>query len=154
MELLSTKFLPYAHHLPRSIFAELPERSIQERGFSPNSGAPGFSRGLGECTVTEVSCRDSDQVGRYCDRLVVPVRHEILAYDFPIVRRTVGRRADADGGKQYRQGGCNLCTVGLGGCQHHWAHARGGIGNVSQSLLTGCLVSTSIQHSLSDRRTG
>ena len=101
MEPLSTNPPACARHLPRSIFAELPERSIQERGFSPNPGAPGFSRGLGECTVTEVSCRDCDQVGRYCDRLVISVRHEILAYDFPIVRRAVGRRTDTDSGKQY-----------------------------------------------------
>jgi len=102
MEMLSTNFPPHVRHLPRSIFAELPERGIQERRFSPNPGAPGFSRGLGECTVTEVSRRDSNQVGRYCDRLVVPVSHEVFAYDFPIVGRAVGRRADTDSGKQCR----------------------------------------------------
>ena len=113
MRLLSTNFPLRADYLPCGIFAEFPERSVHERGFSPDPGAPGFPRGFSECTVTEVSRRDSDQVGRYRHRLVIPVRHELLAYNFPIVRRAISRRTDADSGKQHRQGGCNLCTVGL-----------------------------------------
>ena len=105
------------HCLPRSILAELPERGIQERWFSPNPRVPGFPGRLGECTVTEVPCRDSDQVGRYCDRLVVFIRHRIHTYDFPVVRRAIGRWTDADRGQQHRQDGRNLCAIGLSGCQ-------------------------------------
>ena len=89
-------------YLPRGILAEFPERSIQERWFSPNSRVPSFSGGLGECTVTKVSCRDGDQVGRYCDRLIVSICYEVLAYDFSIVRQAIGRRADTNCGQQHR----------------------------------------------------
>ena len=114
----------YASCLPRGILAEFPERSIQERWFSPNPGVPGFSGRLGECTVTKVSCRDGDQIGRYCNRLIVSICHEILAYDFPIVRGAIRRRADTDCGKQYRQDGCNRCAVCLGGCQGRQAQTE------------------------------
>jgi hypothetical protein len=93
---LLAKLLLCMRYLPRCIFAELPEGSIHEGGFGPNSRAPGFPHGLGEWTITEVSRRDCNQVGGYCDRLVVGVSDEILTYNFPVVGWPIGGWTHAD----------------------------------------------------------
>lgn len=86
----------FMYHLLRSILTKLPERGAHQGRFSPNPRTPGFFGGLGECAITKIPRRNGDQIGRYCDRLVVLVSHKILAYDFPVVGWTIGRGTDTD----------------------------------------------------------